>query len=110
MPAWPKTAPSQGSTPIDNHFMSLPFFQGCSHAAFHFGNNEFRIFRTRIVGCDNGDIRILCGNAAHNRPLRAIAIATATEDGNNPIRFHGSGRSQCFFQAVGGVCCLVLAH
>ena len=46
------------------------------------GNDRVRIFLARIVGSDDGVIRILIGHPAHERTLLPVAIAAATEDDN----------------------------
>jgi len=47
--------------------------------SFDFLDNAGRVLGTGIVGCDHDDVAESRGHCAHQRPLRAIAVASASE-------------------------------
>jgi hypothetical protein len=63
-----------------------PDFARSNRANKNLAANDGRIFRARIVVGHDRHVGFSDGDAAHNRALAFIAIAAATEDGDEPAR------------------------
>ena len=70
---------------------------------FNFGDNFIRIFFPRIIGGDDGVIRVLIDNLTHERPFLAVAITAATEDNNQAPRSEFAQSFENVEQRVGRV-------
>ena len=67
------------------------------------GNDFIRRFGPGIVRGDDGKIRQLDADLAHDGPLDGIPVAAAAEDGNEPPLAEAANGAQDVFQRIGGV-------
>ena len=74
-----------------------------SKAGSHFGENLRRVFAAGVVGGEDGPVGGLLGGGGHERTLGAVAVAAASEDGDETIRLEFSERPQHIAQGVLGV-------
>ena len=56
---------------------------GFAHALQGFARDGVGIFAARVIASDNDDVRSERGGAAHLRPLAAVAVAAAAEQGED---------------------------
>ena len=76
---------------------------GHDDAALDLVDDLIRILRSRVVGRDDDEIAQPGGDRAHERPLRAIAIAAASEHRDHPAGCERPRRLQQVLQRVVGV-------
>ena len=67
--------------------------------ALDFFDNPHRVLASRVVGRHHDDVAQPDGNRAHQRPLRAIAIAATSEHGDDARWASGRAVSSRFFNA-----------
>ena len=73
------------------------------HAAHDFFGDPAGIFTARIVRCDDDDLAQAACHRAHQRTLRPVAIAAASEDGDQSSRRHCSRGLEQVPQRIVGV-------
>ena len=57
-----------------------------AHAGLDLGDDAPRVLGARVVGGEDDEVAAPCGGLAHERPLAAVAVAAAAEDGDQAAR------------------------
>ena len=65
------------------------------------GDDALRRLRARVVGGDHDDVAVRGGDAPHERPFAAVAVAAAAEDGDDASWRQVAGAAQQAFERIG---------